>query len=125
MSDRILLKGMVFYGYHGVTPQEKELGQPFVVDLELEVDLKTAGESDDLRDTVNYSQVYSVAKEMVEGPSHNLLESVAEGLAQNLLRSFPLDGVTVLVTKPHVPIKGAVLEGTGVELHRRRGDSLS
>lgn len=120
MSDRILLNGMVFYGYHGATTQEKELGQPFVVDLELEVDLKTAGESDDLRDTVNYSQVYSVVKEIVEGPSRNLLESVAEGLAQKLLHGFPLDGVTVRVTKPHVPIKGAVLEGAGVELHRRR-----
>ena len=120
MSDRILLKGMVFYGYHGATPQEKELGQSFVVDVDLEVDLTTAGESDDLKDTVDYSQVYRVVKEMVEGPSHNLLESVAEGLAQKLLHTFSLDGVTVRVTKPHVPIKGAVLEGAGVEIHRRR-----
>jgi dihydroneopterin aldolase len=112
---------MVFYGYHGATPQEKELGQPFVVDLELEVDLKTPGKSDDLRDTVDYSQVYRVVKEMVEGPSHNLLESVVEGLAQELLQTFSLDGVTVRVTKPHVPIKGAVLEGAAVEIHRRRG----
>ena len=111
---------MVFYGYHGATPQEKELGQPFVVDIELEVDLTTPGESDDLTDTVDYSQVYRVVKEMVEGPSHNLLESVAEGVAQKLLHTFSLDGVTVRVTKPHVPIKGAVLEGAGVEVHRRR-----
>ena len=111
---------MVFYGYHGATPQEKELGQSFVVDVDLEVDLTTAGESDDLKDTVDYSQVYRVVKEMVEGPSHNLLESVAEGLAQRLLHTFSLDGVTVRVTKPHVPIKGAVLEGAGVEIHRRR-----
>ena len=121
MSDLIFLRGMVFYGYHGATPQEKELGQSFVVDLELEVDLNTPGESDDLRDTVDYSLVYSAVKEMMEGPSHNLLESLAEGLAQKLLHIFPLDGVTVRVTKPHVPIKGAVLESAGVEVHRRRG----
>jgi len=121
VSDRILLKCMVFYGYHGATPQERELGQSFVVDIELEVDLTKPGVSDDLKDTVDYSHVYRVVKEVVEGPSHNLLESVAEGLAQKLLDSFPLDGVTVRVTKPHVPIKGAVLEGAAVEIHRRRG----
>ena len=121
MSDRILLKGMVFYGYHGATPQEKELGQRFVVDLELEVDLKAPGASDDLRDTVDYSRVYRVVKEMVEGPSRNLLESLAEVVAQELLRTFPLDGVRIRVTKPHVPIKGAALEGAGVEIYRRRG----
>ena len=121
MSDRILLNGMVFYGYHGATPQEKELGQRFVVDIELEVDLTTPGVSDDLKDTVDYSRVYRVVKEVVEGPSHNLLESVAEGLAQRLLDSFSLDAVTVRVTKPHVPIKGAVLEGASVAIHRRRG----
>jgi dihydroneopterin aldolase len=113
---------MVFYGYHGATPSEKELGQPFIVDLELEVDLKASGASDDLRDTVDYSRVYRAVKETVEGPSRNLLESLAEGLAQELLRTFPLDGVRVRVTKPQVPIEGAVLEGAGVEIHRRRGD---
>ena len=121
MSDRILLNGMVFYGYHGATSQEKELGQSFVVDIELEVALTTPGESDDLKDTVDYSEVYRAVKETVEGPSHNLLESVAERLAQKLLHTFSLEGVTVRVTKPHVPIKGAVLEGAGVEIHRRRG----
>ncbi|MFH1560147.1 MAG: dihydroneopterin aldolase [Chloroflexota bacterium] len=120
MSDRIILKGMVFYGYHGATPPEKELGQPFVVDLELEMDLKAPGNSDDLKDTVDYSQVYRVVKEMVEGPSRDLLESLAEGVAQKLLHTFPLDGVRVRVTKPHVPIKGSMLESAGVEIHRRR-----
>ena len=120
MSDRILLNGMVFYGHHGVNPQEKELGQPFVVDLELELDLKAPGISDDLKDTVNYSRVYQVVRETVAGPSRNLLESLAEGVAQQILHSFPVQGVRVKVNKPHVPIKGAVLEGVGVEIYRRR-----
>ena len=121
MSDLILLNGMAFYGYHGATSQERDLGQRFIVDLGMEVDLRTPGESDDLKDTVDYSRVYHMVKETVEGPGHNLLESVAEELARKLLRTFPLEGVTVRVTKPHVPIKGAALDGAGVEIHRRPG----
>ncbi|MDE2859966.1 MAG: dihydroneopterin aldolase [Chloroflexota bacterium] len=120
MADRIILKGMTFYGYHGATPHEKERGQPFVVDIEMELDLSRPGRSDDLRDTVDYSAVYGVVREVVEGEGRNLLESVADGLAQRLLRDFPLDTVTVRVAKPHVPIHGAMLESAAVEVHRRR-----
>ena len=81
MADRIVLKGMTFYGYHGATPHERERGQPFVVDVEMELDLSGPVSSDDLRDTVDYSTVFRVAREVVEGPARNLLESVADGLA--------------------------------------------
>ena len=118
--DRIILKGMTFYGYHGATPQERERGQPFVVDVEMELDLSVPGRSDDLRDTVDYSAVHGVVREVVEGPGRNLLESVADGLAQRLLSDFPLESVTVRVAKPHVPIRGATLEGAAVEIQRRR-----
>ena len=120
MSDKLILKGMVFYGHHGVTPQERELGQPFVVDLEMELDLKVAGTSDDLNDTVNYAKVYKAVREIMEGPARNLLENLAEAIAQTVLGSFVMDGVLVRITKPHVPIKGAVLEGSVVEIYRRR-----
>ena len=122
MGDKILLTGMTFYGYHGVRPEEKELGQRFVVDLEMELDLSAPAASDDLSDTVNYSLVYQVVREIVEGPSRNLLETVAEETARGVLSAFPVDGVRVRVTKPHVSIKGALLEGAGVEVHRRRGE---
>ena len=112
---------MTFYGYHGATPQERERGQPFVVDVEMELDLSVPGRSDDLRDTVDYSAVHGVVGEVVEGPGRNLLESVADGLAQRLLFDFPLESVTVRVAKPHVPIRGATLEGAAVEIQRRRG----
>ena len=122
MSDRILLNGMAFYGYHGATAREREQGQPFVVDVEMELDLSEPGRSDDLRDTVDYSAVYRVAKDVVEGQARNLLESVADGLARRLLADFPLlDAVTVRVAKPHVPIRGALLESAAVEVRRRRG----
>ncbi len=122
MGDRILLTGMTFYGYHGVRSEEKELGQRFVVDLEMELDLGAPGSSDDLKDTVDYSRVYRAVKEVVEGPSRNLLETLAEETARGVLSAFPVEGVRVRVTKPHVSIRGAVLEGAGVEIYRRRGE---
>ncbi|MBI2855995.1 MAG: dihydroneopterin aldolase [Chloroflexi bacterium] len=124
MSDRVLLTGMVFYGHHGVRPQEKDLGQPFVVDLVLEADLKAPGASDRLEDTVDYSNVYRLVRDIITGPSHNLLESLAEDVAQDILRTFPLavNAVRVRVTKPHVAIEGALLEGAGVEIYRQRGE---
>ena len=65
--DRIALEGMVFYGYHGVHPEERRLGQRFVVDLVAERELRTAGLSDDLADTTSYSDIYDVVREVVEG----------------------------------------------------------
>ena len=122
MGDKILLTGMTFYGHHGVRPEEKELGQRFVVDMELELDLSAPAASDDLSDTVDYSRVYQVVREIVEGPSRNLLETLAEETARGVLGAFPVDGVRVRVTKPHVSIRGAVLEGAGVEVYRRRSE---
>lgn len=57
-EDRILLRGLVFHGYHGVLPEEQVLGQKFVVDASLSADLAAAGRSDDLADTVSYAAVY-------------------------------------------------------------------
>lgn len=122
MGDRILLNGMTFYGYHGVRPEEKELGQRFVVDVEMGLDLRAAGASDDLTDTVDYSRAYRVVREIVEGPGRNLLEAVAEETAGALLKAFPVSGVRVRVAKPHVSIRGAILDGAAVEIYRRRGE---
>ena len=113
MGDRILLKGMTFYGYHGVRPEEKELGQRFVVDVEMELDLRAAGASDDLTDTVDYSRVYRVVKEIVEGPGRNLLEAVAEETAGAVLNTFSVSAVRVRVAKPHVSIRGRCAGGRG------------
>ena len=117
--DKICLEGMVFYGYHGATPAERELGQRFIVDLEVEKDLFKAGGSDDLVDTVDYSALYKVVKDTVQGARRNLLESVAQIIAARVLEEFPVEAVRVKVKKPDVPIKGSVLAGASVEIHRR------
>ena len=64
--DRITLMGMEFFGYHGVLPEENKLGQRFVVDLVLELDLHQAGLNDDLNATINYAEVYQEVRELVE-----------------------------------------------------------
>lgn len=116
--DTIALKGMVFYGYHGVLPEERSLGQRFVVDVEVETDLRKAGASDQLEHTINYSKLFQAAKEVIEGEHKNLLEAVAESIAAKVLRSLPIAAVRVRVSKAAPPIRGAVLEDASVTIHR-------
>jgi dihydroneopterin aldolase len=110
---------MRFYGYHGVHPEERALGQRFVVDVEIETDLRAAGESDDLSRTINYSAVYQRVRAIVEGPPRQLIEAVAEEIAAALLAEFPAQAVTVTVRKPEVPLRGAQLAAAGVRIRRR------
>ena len=119
-SDRIILKGMRFYGYHGVNSEEKALGQSYVVDLEADVDLTVPGATDRLEDTISYTLIYRTVKSVVEGDSQNLLESVAQAVADRLLAELPLDGVRVRVKKPNPPVKGSVIEYAAVEIYRQR-----
>ena len=122
MTDRIRLNEMVFYGYHGVLPEERALGQRFVVDLEVEADLRQAGASDRLEDTINYSGLYAAAREVVVGPPCNLIEAVAERIATRVLAEEPaIRAVHVRVRKPGVPIPGSVLASSEVYIERRRG----
>jgi dihydroneopterin aldolase len=120
-EDRILLEGMVFHGRHGTLPAERELGQPFVVDVELRLDLRPAGLSDDLTQTVDYGEVHKQVKEIVEGPPVNLTETLAERIAATVLEEHPpVEAVRVKVAKPHVRLGETVLEGSAVEILRRR-----
>ena len=118
--DKIQLAGMVFYGFHGASLAEQELGQRFVVDLEVERDLRRAGLSDNLDDTVNYSPMYRLVREVMEGPSRKLLESLAGAIAQRILENLDVDSVRVTVKKPEVPIKGSVMSYAAVEVFRER-----
>jgi dihydroneopterin aldolase len=120
-EDRILLEGMVFHGRHGTLPAERELGQPFVVDIELRLDLQPAGLSDDLTQTVDYSEVHRQAKEIVEGPPVSLIETLAERIASTVLKDFSaVEAVDVKVAKPNVRLDDTVLAGSAVEIVRHR-----
>ena len=119
--DRIFLEGMTFYGQHGVDPAEKSLGQRFTVDVEITRDLRTPGRTDDVDDTINYADVYRFAKKVLEGPSKNLIEALAEEIAASIADYWPRHGIEeirVRVRKPEVPIKGSVLKAAAVEIVR-------
>ncbi len=120
-EDRILLEGMIFYGRHGTLPAERELGQRFIVDIELRCDLRPAGLSDDLAKTVDYGEVHRQAREIAEGPPAGLTETVAERIAAAVLERHTLvEAVRVKVTKPNVRLGQTVLAGSAVEIVRRR-----
>jgi dihydroneopterin aldolase len=120
MADRIILSGLTFYGYHGAHQEERQLGQRFVVDVALELDLGRAGRTDDLEATVSYSEVYAIIRDVVEGPPRHLIEAVAEGVATAVLSRTGAEAVTVRLAKPWAPVKGMVAGEAAVEIRRTR-----
>ena len=105
--DKLLLEGLEFYGFHGVLPEEKKLGQKFVVSLELRLDLSTAGHSDNYKDTVNYAEVFEKVKNIVTVEKFNLLEALAETISRKLLKDYNLlKEIKVKVEKPQAPVAG-------------------
>jgi dihydroneopterin aldolase len=120
-QDRIMLKGMMFYGYHGVNPEERLVGQKFVVDVTVECSLLKPSLSDMVCDTVSYSDLFKTVKSIVEGPPHNLLESVAKNISDSILLNYDIESISVTIKKPDVPINGANLDYAGVTLTRNKG----
>ena len=117
-EDRICLRGMVFYGHHGVSDEERSLGQRIEVDLEVETDLEVAGTSDDPEKTIDYGELYRIAREVVEGDSVNLIETLAQRIADGVHDAYEVSGVWVKVSKPGAPIDGSVLGSAAVEILR-------
>lgn len=121
MTDAIELRGLLFYGYHGALAAERSLGQRFEVDLRLGLDLKPAGQSDDLALTANYAEIAETVRNVVEGPPLNLIEALAESIAGTILERFPIiQRVEVKVTKPSAPIAAVPSALASVEIVRER-----
>lgn len=115
--DAIRLIGMEFYAYHGVFESERELGQRFEVDVELYLDLGRGASSDDLELTLNYVEVYTLVKEIVEEREFDLIEALAGEIAAQILSGFDVETVVVRVRKPHVGL-GGLLQAVEVEVER-------
>ncbi|KAJ6749922.1 hypothetical protein OIU85_000539 [Salix viminalis] len=123
-GDKLILRGLKFHGFHGVKPEERALGQKFLIDVDAWMDLRAAGISDCLSDTVSYTEIYRIAKEIAEGPPQNLLETVAQQIASTTLSRYPqISAVRVKVGKPHVAVHG-ILDYLGVEILRHRSSDL-
>lgn len=120
MTDTIFVTGIVVHARHGVMEHEAEVGQRFVIDLELDVDLSESSRTDRLADTVSYSDVVATATAAFRDVNYRLLERAAGAVADAVLDAFPrVLGVKVTVHKPHAPI-AAIFEDVGVVLTRSR-----
>jgi dihydroneopterin aldolase len=119
-GDRVFLEGMAFYGYHGVRAEERALGQRFLVDVALAVDLRPAGEADDLALTIDLFDVHERVRAVVEGPARLTIEAVAEAIAAALLAATPARAAAVTVRKAAPPLPGATLAASGVRIRRAR-----
>jgi dihydroneopterin aldolase len=102
--DRIEIRGVRAFGYHGVLEEERRRGQTFVVDLILEGDLSAAETSDALEDTVDYAALSERVAAEVEATRFDLIEALAGRLAQVALDDPTVHAVTVRVAKPHAPL---------------------
>ncbi|HID07426.1 MAG TPA: dihydroneopterin aldolase [Armatimonadetes bacterium] len=123
-TDRIIIKGMQFYGHHGCTPSERKLGQQIIVDVAMSLDLSRAGESDSLRHTVNYVSVYELVRESVTENQYRLIESLAARIADSILRNFKaVNSVDVEVRKVNPPV-GGIVDWVAVQMTRKREDSI-
>ena len=119
--DVIRLENMQFYGYHGVSEMERELGGKFEVDLEMFFPLKKAGNSDRIEDTLDYETAYKLVQSCVIRKKYFLLEALAETIIDTCMKTFPVHRIVVRVRKPNAPIKG-VLEHVEIECDRSRSE---
>ena len=120
--DRLSLLGMRFEARHGVHAEEKVTAQPFEVDLVLRADLAVPAATDELEATVDYGGLYDLVREIVEGPSFDLIEALAGAIARAVLAATDpalVDEVEVRVRKPKAPIDGA-FDTVEAALIRRR-----
>lgn len=104
MADRITLTGLRIFGRHGVFDHERRDGQQFVVDVTLWLDLTDAVATDDLKTTVDYGELAQLVAEIVSGPPHDLIESVAGQIADTVMRTHAVHAVEVTMHKPAAPI---------------------
>lgn len=102
--DEIAITGIRGFGYHGLFEDEKKKGQEFIVDIKLIKDLSLAGTSDQIDATIDYGKVAVRVKELIENDSFNLIERLAEVIAEQIRSEFSVSSVEVTVHKPHAPV---------------------
>ena len=115
--DCIRIINLKIPGRHGVYEFEKEKDGLFELDVELFLDLKSAGKSDDLSKTVNYDEAVGIIRDVFNSKDRNLIESVAEDIARELLSKYAINKVIIRIRKPHAPIS-ANFDTVEVELER-------
>lgn len=118
-NSYIFLKEIRCYAYHGVAPQENLIGNEYVIDLKLKVDINRASQTDEVTDTVSYADVYELVKIEMNIPS-KLLEHVAGRIVEKLFGAFPaVEEIKLRLSKRNPPM-GADIDAAGIELHCSR-----
>ena len=118
--DKIMVNGLRVYGYHGVNEDEKQKGQPFVIDLIAYADIEKACKSDNVEDTVSYAKIIKTIKACFNQHNFDLLEALAQFLCDKLFEDFEMiEQLQICITKPRAPIL-ADFDSVAVEIFRAR-----
>ena len=121
--DKIYINGIKTYGYHGAIQEERVLGQYFITDIVLYIDLTAASETDDLNETVHYNEVYNLAEEIIKGEPVSLIERLAGKINAELFDRYDkIVEIETTITKPNPPIDGNY-ESVAITLHGKRETS--
>lgn len=121
MADVILLEGIQVPAALGVTAAERRMRRPVLLDIAVVRDLRAAGRSDRISQTIHYKRIYEIVEDVAANQEHKLVEALGERIAQAILAKFDAEAVTVTVRKPK-PIAG-VLEHAGVRITRSQKDA--
>ena len=120
--DRIQIRGLEVFAWHGVGLEEKEKGQPFILDVDMECNLKKAGQTDALGDTINYALVVEEITRVMREKSYDLIERAAARVAEAVLQMDDrIWRVRVLLKKPEAPIQ-TKFDYVAVKITRERKD---
>lgn len=120
MTDRIFIRSLTLHAYHGIMPHEGRVGQTFMIDLDLDIDLSEAARSDKVRDTVSYADVAQHVEKAFTSQRFRLIEAAGGAVADAVLAAFPrVLTIAVTIHKPHAPI-AATFSDVGVTLVRSR-----
>ena len=115
----IRLKNMQFFAYHGVYDFEKELGAPFEVDVEINASFSQAIKSDNIQEAINYDSIFKLVDSIISKKKYNLIETLANTIADSILSKYQIDSVVIRVRKPKAQISGT-LDTVEVEIEKRK-----
>lgn len=118
-GDRLAVRGIETFGHHGVFESERRAGQPFIIDLEIGLDTTSAAAYDDLSRTVDYGSLVLEVRKAVEQDPVDLIETLAQRIADVCLDREPVGWVEVTVHKPHAPIE-ATFSDVALTIYRSR-----
>ena len=122
--DKILIRNLKIFAYHGVNPEEKVQGQNFILDIDAFVDISVPCKTDNVDDTVSYAKIIKTARAVFTERSYDLIEAAANKVGMEIMKLYPaLDSVTVLLKKPEAPIK-AEFDYVAVEISITREQYL-